>query len=196
MPIARFDWDWGLPYLESGPESPMAQQFEEAIAEHLAGRPNGALWGWKHPHSYLLLPFLRERFPEMRFIHVVRDGRDIALSDNQQQARHYGALLQRPDEPGPVRSAAWWAWANLRAQDTGGSLGNDYLVMRLEDLCADPAASIQRVLEFSGGEDDGTLRSEITRPRSLGRWHGCDGALVRKIEGACGDALRRFGYVC
>lgn len=193
MLFAGFDWAWGLFYLQRGSTPAMAREFEETIAKHLAGRPDRVPWGWKHPHSYLLLPFLHERFPDMRFIHVVRDGRDIALSHNQQQAHRYGGLLQRPEEPKPVRSAAWWAWANVRAQRTGESLGGNYLLVRFEDLCADPLASTRRIVAFSGGGEE-ALAAEVASPRSLGRWRHHDHVLMREIEAACGEALRRFGY--
>lgn len=194
MPLARFDWRWGLHYLEFGLEAEMAQQFEAALTEHLAGKAAGAPWGWKHPHSYLLLPFLRERFPEMRFIQVVRDGRDIALGGNQQQACHYGRLLDRPDEPAELRSAAWWNWANNRAYETGKNMGNDYLLVRLEDLCADPIASVQRVADFSGGSGD-VSPVEIVPPQSLGQWRRHDRVIMRQIEAICRDGLHRFGYM-
>jgi hypothetical protein len=194
MPLARFDWKWGLPYLEFGAAPAMEREFEATVGEHLAMRSGGAPWGWKHPHSYLLLPFLRERNPGMRFIQVIRDGRDVALSANRQQAHHYGKLLRRSAEPERVRAAAWWAWANLRARAEGEALGEDYLLVRFEDLCADPDAWACRIVEFSGGGSVGKLASEVSCPETLGRWRRYDGDSMTEIEAACGGALRRFGY--
>lgn len=192
--FARFDWQWGLRYLELGAGTAMTEAFDEVVAAHLAERPDGAPWGWKHPQSYLLLPFLRRRFPQMRFIHVLRDGRDVALSDNRLQLNRYGPLLDRSeDEPVPVRSAAWWAWANLRARKHSEELGGDYLLVRFEDLCAEPDVWTRRILDFSGG-DGAALAAEVEPPPSLGRWRRHEAALVGAIEAACGDALRGFGY--
>jgi Sulfotransferase family len=194
MPLARFEWEWGLRWLELGSSPRMTEAFERAIAEHLAELDDGAPWGWKHPHSYLFLPFLRERFPRMRFIHVVRDGRDIALSTNQQQARRYGSLLGRAGEPESVTSAAWWAWANERARADGESLlGAAYTMIRLEDLCADPLASTRRIVEFSE-HGNAALSAEVATPESLGRWRDHDRAAIGEIEAACGGALLSFGY--
>ena len=194
MPFAWFDWNWGLPYLEHGPTPEMAGQFEDAVDEHLSGRTDDGPWGWKAPHSYLFLPFLHRRFPEMRFIHVIRDGRDIALSSNQRQARRYGRLLNRPDESEPVRSAAWWSWANLRAAKLGeGLLGGGYLAVRFEELCKDPAAVTRRIAAFSGGAD-AALATEVTAPSSIGRWRDQDAAEMREVEATCEEALLRFGY--
>lgn len=194
--LGRFEWDWGLRYLEDGPTPEMISAFETALAEHLDRRPAGACWGWKHPHSYLLLPFLHARLPDLRFIHVVRDGRDIAFSPNQMQSRRYGSLLRWRDESPPVRSAAWWAWANLSARRGGGALGDAYLVVRLEDLCEDPGSWSKRIVEFSGCDGvDEDLASLIHTPSSLGRWCNRDPGLVAAIETACRDALRDFNYL-
>ena len=40
----------------------------------------GQPWGWKEPRSVYLLPFLAAELPGLRFLHVVRDGRDMAFS--------------------------------------------------------------------------------------------------------------------
>ncbi len=49
------------------------------FAERLEGR-SGELLLEKTPGNCLRVPFVREVFPETRFIHLVRDGRDVALS--------------------------------------------------------------------------------------------------------------------
>jgi hypothetical protein len=37
-------------------------------------------WGWKDPRNALLLPVWRSLMPQARIVHVLRDGRDAALS--------------------------------------------------------------------------------------------------------------------
>lgn len=193
MPFAQFDWHWGLRYLRGEVDAEMGADFDAALEKHLSDRPAVQPWGWKHPHSYLLLPFLRERLPRMRFIHVVRDGRAVALSTNQQQAEHYGPLLGRAEEPSTIRSAAWWAWANTQAKTNGEQLGDDYLLARYEDLCADPISATRRLLDFAEGEGQ-SLSTEIVPSKSPERWRTADRGLMREIEVACATALRLFDY--
>ena len=49
-----------------------------------------------------LIPFLADRFPKMRFVHVLRDARDMMLSENgyflKQHTWSYGSL----ETNGPV----------------------------------------------------------------------------------------------
>lgn len=193
MPFARFDWSWGRGYLESGPTGAMRDAFEQTLAEHLRAHAGGP-WGWKHPHSYLFLPMLSERFPDMLFVHVVRDGRDVALSRNQQQARHYGSLAVGRDVDGPVGSAAWWAWANQRARSLGERLlGDRYLLLRFEDLCARPREVVPGLARFAELEKH-DLAGQVEAPGSLARWRSGDPGEVARIEAACGAGLELFGY--
>jgi hypothetical protein len=38
------------------------------------------LWGWKDPRNSLLLPIWNQIFPDAKIVHIIRDGRDAALS--------------------------------------------------------------------------------------------------------------------
>jgi hypothetical protein len=47
---------------------------------------NGTVWGWKEPESWVLMPLLAKLLGErLRFVHVVRDVRDVMLTSNQCQ---------------------------------------------------------------------------------------------------------------
>lgn len=189
----------------------MVAAFRAALASH---RKTGARnepadaadrWGWKAPRTMLMLPFLHAQFPQLKFIHVIRDGRDVAFSKNQNQARKHGCMLlsnwrERWLAPLAVRSATVWARANLRAAEYAERrLGADqYMVVRFEDLCADPRDVAARILNFLGGDAtdraNAIAEAEVEPPSSMGRWREHRPALVRRIEEAAGEALRKFGY--
>ena len=42
--------------------------------------PAGA-WGWKFCETLFVIPIVKRLFPAARFIHIIRDGRDVCLSD-------------------------------------------------------------------------------------------------------------------
>jgi hypothetical protein len=82
----------------AGEPEAMVQCFYDCLRRHLEDLPLDApFWGWKNPPCLLLLPFLDRRFSEMRFIHVIRDGRDMAFSKNQYDLRNYGHLILTED---------------------------------------------------------------------------------------------------
>ncbi len=78
---------------------------------------------------------------EARFVHLVRDGRNVALS-----------LLQVPWGPRTVEEAAvWWRIRVEAAHEAGSRLGpHRYTEARFEDLTASPGAELARVTDFLG----------------------------------------------
>lgn len=206
LPIERFLDLWVIPFWQGGGAAPphaappgMDEGFAEALAAQLAGGEPGAPRGWKSPRSLYVMPFLAQRLPDLRFLHLVRDGRDMALSANQLQLARYGELLLSAAErqcSEAERSIALWNRVNLWAADLGEHLGAAYLRVRFEDLCARPAAVTGEVFRFF--DLPGDLRQAarlVAPPESLGRWRRADAELVARLELAGGAALRRFGYL-
>lgn len=180
----------------------MLSELEGIVERHCADAPEDmARWGWKEPRSIYLLPFYDAALPGVRFVHFVRDGRDMAFSDNQTQLVKHGAAVLDPavaKRKKPEQSIALWNLVNLRAADYGEQvLRERYLRIRFEDLCSDPAGTARAVFAFFGlrGDPGETARSEVSPPKTLGRWQWEKPATVRALEDLAGPALERFGYL-
>jgi hypothetical protein len=139
----------------------------------------------------------------MRAIHLVRDGRDMAYSANQNQAQRYAAHFLEPSErdlPAPIQSISFWARANLAAARYGeAALGDRYLRLRYEEVCADPAGLATQLVEFldtpkSVEVMQEVAASEIQPSSSIGRWRKRDTSEIAELESAGDEALRAFGY--
>jgi hypothetical protein len=171
--------------------------FEKFVAP-LQSHPDK--WGWKAPRSIYLLPFFAVVFPALHFIHVVRDGRDMAFSTNQNQLRDYGATIVKdlpPDAPVPVRAIALWTRVNLsRAEFAERELGARYLRIRFEDLCARPVEILTELLRFidASGDANAIAEKEVSPPPSIGRWRTEDRHLIEELNRIGAPALRKFGY--
>jgi hypothetical protein len=97
------------------------------------GKPR---WGDKSPSYVRRMRRVHAVLPESRFIHLIRDGRDVALS---QLEVHHGN-----DEVADV--AAEWVQGIEKARNAAGRLGDDaYLEVRYEDLVEDPQPVLERV---------------------------------------------------
>jgi hypothetical protein len=178
-------------------EPALVEDLGGLLRDHLAPLPAPAPWGWKEPRSLYVLPLLARAFPALRVVHVVRDGRDMAFSSNQNQLRKHGAALlgDRADAVTPDRSLALWTAVNARAAQACAALGDRYLVVRFEDLCHQPVVEAERLLEFLGtGGDARAVADLVEDPGSLARWRTADPATLRRLDAIGGDALARFGY--
>ena len=179
----------------------MNDDLESVVATHVLERPDGMLWGWKEPRSIYLLPFYHRVMPSLRFLHFIRDGRDMAFSENQNQlVKHGGAVLDETELGWrkPVQSIALWTRVNVRAADYGEQeMGDQYLRVSFEELCTDPAPTVERIYTFFGLEGDSTrvAQDEVRPPDTLGRWRGKRDKVVDELNRVAEPALSRFGYL-
>lgn len=130
----------------------------------------------KTPRNAMILGFLSTAFPDARFVHIIRDGRDAAVSWSRRPwldpagaelGRHepggyrHGPFARFWVEPGraaefeqttTVHRCAWGWRRHVTAAREAGSLmpADRYLEVRYEALVADPQATGNAVLEFLG----------------------------------------------
>lgn len=101
-------------------------------------RDGNFIWGDKTPgpshFNHMLL--LKELFPKAKFLHIVRDPRDVCLS----MKKTWGKSL--------YRAASMWREGIKAARSNGRQLGQDYMEVFYESLLGDPAQVLQNVCDF------------------------------------------------
>lgn len=127
-------------------------------------------WAFKAPVSILLLPLFREQLPAIKVLHIVRDGRDVALSDNHSpvqkfytdfypdaEARHKALLEYEEFGQGArnhIKAMQLWNDWNKQVYEYGVRYSDgktlDVLVMRTEDLLHYPLESVALLADFVG----------------------------------------------
>jgi hypothetical protein len=123
----------------------VARLYDELAA--LRGKP---LAGEKTPDYVRHLPLLHLLFPWARMVHIVRDGRDVALSTLEwaRPDKGPGRFELWSSEPVAV-CALWWEWLVRTGRRDGASLGSGrYLEVGYERLVADPEPEIRRIASF------------------------------------------------
>jgi hypothetical protein len=98
--------------------------------------------GDKTPNNGPYLERIARTFPEAGIIHLVRDGRDVALSS---MASRRGINFRNTFELG-----LGWGAGNLRRAAFGEQHPDRYLRVYYEDLVQDPRGQLQAVCEFLG----------------------------------------------
>lgn len=164
-------------------------------------------YGDKTPSYVLNLPLLSRLLPEGRFVHIVRDGRDVALS-----------LLDVDFGPDTIEEAAlFWKRHVERGLRAGRALGESrYREVRYEKLVTDPEATLRELCDFLGVDfDDAMLRyhqraQRVVRdfPRPLEQRHllqpptsglrdwrtQMTASDLARFEALAGDTLEGLGY--
>lgn len=186
-------------YLEKGAvkDSEFEAQLLRAICSHLdpAGKP---AWGWKNPRSIYLLPLLDTLIPDLKFVHVIRHGLDMATSANQNQLEMYGDLVLGAECAGldaGTRSAMLWKRVNETAADYGRGMSGRYFLLRYEDVCIDPSRSLAPLAAACGLRLPADGWKEPVTPVAH-RWKALAPATLTALRSRIGDALERFGYPC
>jgi LPS sulfotransferase NodH len=174
------------------------------------------LAGDKTPGYVRKLPILHRLWPSARFVHVIRDGRDVALSLFDWKAVRGGLLrLRRRGQVNPARSfpcwhedrtstaALFWEW-NVRLGRAGGTdLGPAlYHEVRYESLVADPAGECAAICAFLGvAYDEAMLNFHEGRERrrpflsAKRAWKPVTGGLRDWRKGMSADEQRSFEAV-
>ena len=134
--------DFGLDADELGERFEAAEPFDAGAAMRAfyglyAERHGKSRWGDKSPSYVRRMRRVHAVLPEARFVHLIRDGRDVALS---QLEVHHGA-----DEV--TEAAADWVAGIEKARRASRRL-DGYLELRYEDLVSAPEPLLRRVCEL------------------------------------------------
>ena len=169
----------------------------DSVFRYFAARAGKARWCEKTPQYVQHLLALAEQFPSARFIHVVRDGRDCAVSFHRRWRRQ------------PELTVFRWKKVVAIGRTQGGRLGaGRYLQLRYEDLTAAPEVSLRRICNFLELPFDGAVL-DSARPympasdgggerglrQNSGKWQGYfTPRMQQRLERIAGRTLAECGY--
>jgi hypothetical protein len=153
-------------------------------------------WGWKEPNTLVLLPYLMAALPQLKYIHMLRDGRDMAYSQNKNQLRLWGnSVLGRPvDINCPQDALDYWCEAHRRLVSVMDKYGHRILLIRLESCIEDTSATITRVMNFLDVKHHGSLEELsqiVSKPQSLRRYRAKPSLTLNQDQI---ELFQRLGY--
>ncbi len=181
-----------------------------------AQKKHKQLSGEKTPDFCRKMPVLHTLFPHARFVHIVRDGRNTALSTLNWATPTKGPgrwPLWKEDPLGTC--ALWWRWQAGTGLQHGRALGPEhYLQVKYEDLVARPEqqlAVIAAFLQIPYADEMANYHAGKTRHqpglsaksawlppvKNLRDWRqDMSPEDVGVFAGIAGDLLRENGYDC
>lgn len=143
------------------------REFFFSLAEAQLKKPNVRLFGDSTPVNMMHAERLYKVFPEAKFVEMVRDGRDVALSVSKEK---WG-----PSDP--YKCLTWWANRMSKAAEALSHVPqSSQISIRLENLAVNSREeTYSRYLSFLGIADEPKMREYFdtqVSPEKLheGRW--------------------------
>jgi hypothetical protein len=157
-------WDGNAP-----PDTKLTALAQRNLNRHLDGF-DGGRWGWKLCETTYAVPVIDYCFPGARFIHLIRDGRDVSFSDhrapnvdfwrkvyfNTGHIRTWRGMRLTPQayrRRPHLFNAVHWVNSVEVGRNYAAMLRERCLEVRYEDLCLRFDATARRVLEFIDAPD-------------------------------------------
>ncbi len=176
-------------------------------------------WIEKTPDNIAFIPFLKTVFPKAKYIHIIRDGRDVAVSSYQarhQWGTHINCNGKRLENTIINCLKRWNLWLS-QFQQWIVEFDLDVHALKYEDFIANPRKTVEGVLSFIDEPwDDRVLnyldfshdlpsremgtKDVISKEKfssdSVGRWK-IDFVLTDKLryKFVAGKTLKQFGYI-
>jgi hypothetical protein len=142
-PYLVHDFGWTAPKSDEfiAARRGYAERAARNVSAFFAERSGQRVWGWKDPRNALTLPVWLSIYPNAKVLHVVRDGRAVALS------------LAERDDLDLAFGLSLWAHYATRAEAAMNELPETQrLSVRFEDLAAAPINALVKIYAFAGLE--------------------------------------------
>jgi hypothetical protein len=204
---------WGISAGDIAPRIRSGMRTGDAISaifETYATRAGKPRWGDKTPMYMRHLPVIERLFPDAQFVHLIRDGRDAALSFLEMPEGTYTRTWAHPDDA--AQFACLWRKEVRAARALGRRVAPDrYHEVRYEDFVAAPDEAVRSICAFAGipfgaemldyhtevdvSEKPHQQRLLLPPTTGVRSWRtDLDPSAVREFEAAAGDVLSDFGY--
>jgi protein-tyrosine sulfotransferase len=188
-------------------------EFIDLFQQACLQRADKPIWSEKTPWNVLRLGFLWRHFPKARFVHVIRDGRDVACSLRRMSWSKIMVPDRGSDEA--LRECAV-SWRGHVAAGRRHRHDPRYYEVRYEDLVADPERQVRRLLGFlqldwddavlaadglhaaltKVGHADSNQPGRTIHRDALQRWRAdLSAAEQRIVEQSAGAMLAGAGYL-
>ncbi len=193
----------------------LAAFVDRIYTQVLAAKPDAAVLLDKAPAYSNYINHIDRFIPKVKFIHMIRDGRDVA-SSMVAASRDWG----RPWAPADFSAAAAQWKEHVEGAQKAKQFAGRYMEVRYEDLLSNGAPVLRDVLEFMGvpsdpevataiyenhrfekmkvkgkGAGDFTLPKQFFRKGQSGDWRNSMNSKERFLfQEAAGDLLTELGY--
>ena len=132
-------------------------------------KPLRDIWGWKEPNSQLFAAKILKFWPDLKYIHVLRNGLDMAFARNRQQLFNWGPQfnieIKRgiPDRQLQALQLEYWVAITKFVIKSVAPFRDRVLIINYTDLCLDPKITIAAIANFCNLKMDREILQELSR---------------------------------
>ena len=185
--------------------------FLRITMDEIAQRQQVERWAVYDPDNVLYMPRIQSEIPNALFVHIIRDGRDIAVSLKKMDG--FRPFPWNREQKGLLPTAMYWEWMVRKGRENGRNISGHYYEIHYEDLVNDPGATLEKLGHFLDHDLDyeqirrtgvGRVRDTNSSFRAEGigetvnpvaRWRQkLAETEVTALEAAIGDLLQELGY--
>jgi len=184
--------------------------FLRVVMDEVAFQQDMRRWAENSPEAILHLPVIKRLLPDALVIHIIRDGRDVAMSLGRVR---YVRPFPGQERQSLMAAGVYWEWIVQAGREYGKALGPDYLEIHFEELIASPQETLDRIGAFIEHELDyerirRVAYGSVNRPNTsfsgerargkfnpVGRWKtGIPSKRLARLEGMIAKTLTEVGY--
>jgi LPS sulfotransferase NodH len=180
--------------------------FLRIIMEEMCRKQGVQRWAETTPEHLLYIRRIKQTIPNALIVHVIRDGRDVALSwERLSQIRSFPWDRNRA----AMAAGIYWDWIVNKGRQAGRAIGGDYMEVHYEDLVRQPAEVLKNLAPFIEHDLDydqitqvgiGSVSAQNTAFRDdqrspIDRWKtDLPRAELATLERLVGSTLQELGY--
>jgi Sulfotransferase family len=120
--------------------------FLRIIMGEIAKAQSTGRWAVYDPDSVLQVARIKADIPDALFIHIIRDGRDVALSLTKMGG--FRPFPWNRQSRGLLETALYWQWMVRAGKSHGLQIPADYIEVNYEDLVTQPRPTLARLGQF------------------------------------------------
>lgn len=107
------------------------------------------IWGWKEPNTHIFIRSILLTTPALKYIHVMRNGLDMAYSENQNQLDLWGpAVLASNCESTPRNSLKYWKKVHENILDLHLESPRSIYLLNFDNMCESFDIEIRKLFKF------------------------------------------------
>jgi hypothetical protein len=184
--------------------------FLRIVMEEVARTQGVERWVDSTPTNAPHMLRIKNDFPNAKFIHIIRDPRDVVLSLDK---RGWTRPLPWDKKNSLIAAGVYWEWIVRKCRDYGAQMHGDYFEVRYEHLVQKPSEVLQQLGTFLGcdlnyeriqANSVGSVKQPLTSFKEdlsegkfnpVGRWkEKFPPEQLQRLEALIGDYMRELGY--